>query len=426
MIATEAAVTAAWRAESARLIATLVRLTGDVALAEDLAQDALVAALEQWPRDGIPASPGAWLTTTARRRAIDVFRRNEVARRHGSVLAHEHDPSEEDDMAGQVDHVEDDVLRLIFLCCHPSLTPDSRAALTLRLVAGLSTAEIARAFMVSAAAMGQRLTRAKRTLALERAEFEMPDLAARIDRLDDVLSVIYLIFNEGHTATAGNEWFRADLCHEAVRLARMVAAMLPGEPDAHALQALVELHAARLPARTDAHGVPVLLADQDRRRWDQLLTRRGFAALDRAEQLARGAKPVGSYFLQAAIAGVHMQARTADETDWTRIARLYDVLASTAPGPVVEVNRAVAHGRARGPEAGLEILAALPADALADSPVRPAVTGDLLLRAGRADEAATAFDRAAALTRNEAERAVLARRAEQARSHPRSSPQEES
>jgi len=419
MTATEAAVTAAWRAESARLIATLVRLTGDVALAEDLAQDALVAALEQWPREGIPASPGAWLTTTARRRAIDTFRHNEVVRRHANALAERPDPPEEDDMADQVDHVEDDVLRLIFLCCHPALTPDSRAALTLRLVAGLSTSEIARAFLVSETTMGQRLTRAKRTLAQVRAEFEVPDLAARIDRLDDVLSVIYLIFNEGHTATAGSEWFRADLCHEAVRLARMVAAMLPGEPDAHALQALVELHAARLPARTDADGVPVLLAEQDRRRWDQLLTRRGLAALDRAEDLARSGRPVGSYFLQASIAAVHMRARTAEETDWARIARLYDVLAATAPGPVIEVNRAVAHGRARDPEAGLEILAALPDDALADSPVRAAVTGDLLLRAGRAAEAAAAFDRAAALTRNDAERAVLVRRAEQARTHDR-------
>ena len=417
MSTTAAAVTAAWRSESARLVAALVRLTGDLVLAEDLAQDALVAALEQWPRDGIPASPGGWLMTTARRRAIDIFRHNEVARRHGSALAGELESIRQEtvmDDAVTVDDVEDDVLRLIFLCCHPALSPQSRAALTLRLVAGLSTTEIARGFMVAEATMAQRLTRAKRTLEREGAEFELPELADRVERLDDVLVVIYLIFNEGHTATSGSDWFRPDLCHEATRLARMVAAMLPGEPDAHALQALIELHAARLPARVDREGRPVLLADQDRSRWDQLLTRRGLAALDRAEELARSGKPVGSYYLQASIAAVHMRARRAEDTDWTRIARLYDVLAATAPGPVVEANRAVAHGRARSPEAGLSILEAIPPDALPDSPLIPAVRGDLLLRDGQYADAAAAFTDAAGRTTNDAERELLLRRAEEA------------
>ena len=310
-----------------------------------------------------------------------------------------------------VDHVEDDVLRLIFLCCHPALSPQSRAVLTLRLVAGLSTAEIARAFTVSEATMAQRLTRAKRTLTREQAEFEMPELADRVDRLDDVLVVIYLIFNEGHTATSGTDWFRPDLCHEATRLARMLAARLPEQPDAHALQALIELHAARLPARIDAEGRPVLLYEQDRGRWDQLLTRRGLAALSRAEDLARSGRPVGSYYLQASIAAVHMRARTAEETDWTRIARLYDVLAATAPGPIVEANRAVAHGRARSPEAGLSILEAIPADALPDSPLIPAVRGDLLLREGEYADAAAAFTEAAGRSTNDAERELLERRA---------------
>ena len=417
MTTTAAAVTAAWRAESARLVAALVRLTGDVGMAEDLAQDALVAALEQWPRDGIPASPGGWLMTTARRRAIDIFRRNELARRHGSALADELERTRQEAVMGDgvtVDHVEDDVLRLIFLCCHPALSPESRAALTLRLVAGLSTAEIARGFMVGEATMAQRLTRAKRTLARERAELELPELADRIERLDDVLLVIYLIFNEGHTATSGGDWFRPDLCHEATRLARMVAAMLPGEPDAHALQALIELHAARLPARIDREGRPVLLHDQDRGRWDQLLTRRGLAALARAEELARSGRPVGSYYLQASIAAVHMRARKAEDTDWTRIARLYDVLAATAPGPVIEANRAVAHGRARSPEAGLSILDAIPPGALPDSPLIPAVRGDLLLRDGQRTEAAAAFSEAADRTTNDAERDLLHRRAAEA------------
>jgi RNA polymerase sigma factor (sigma-70 family) len=409
---TAEAVTATWRRDSARLVAALARMTRDVGLAEDLAQDALLAALEQWPRDGIPAEPAAWLMTTAKRRAVDHFRRAATLRRKVDLLGHDLEEVDVPDLDAQVDHIEDDVLRLMFLCCHPVLSPDSRAALTLRLVAGLSTAEIARGFLATESTMGQRISRAKRTLSEAGAGLELPTGAERLQRLQDVMAVVYLLFNEGYAATGGTDWSRPDLCHEAIRLARMLVGMVPDEPDVHALQALLELQASRTAARVDAHGRPVLLEDQDRRRWDMLLVRRGLQALGRAEELARGGRPVGSYFLQAAIAAEHARSRRAADTDWVEIARLYDVLADAAPGPVVEVNRAVAHGRAFGADAGLAVLDALPASALAGSALVPSVRGDLLERRGDPAAAAVCFREAAALSGNESERALLLSRAE--------------
>ena len=408
------AVITAWRAESARLVGALTRMTRDVELAEDLAQDALVAALEQWPTAGVPDNPGAWLMTTAKRRGIDHFRRADVLRRKVAELEHASGGEEETmpDLDAQVDYIEDDVLRLIFLTCHSALSAESRAALTLRLVGGLTTAEIARGFLATEAAMGQRISRAKKTLSEVRAEFELPTGAERIRRLDDVMAVIYLIFNEGYTATAGKDWMRPDLSNEAMRLARMLAALAPDEPEALGLQALLELQGSRIAARLDESGAPVLLEAQDRKRWDQLLIRRGMAALRRAELLAAGGKPVGKYFLQASIAVQHARAERAEDTNWRRIAALYDVLAGAAPGPVVEVNRAVAHGRAFGPDAGLAVLEALDAGVLGDSPLVPSVRGDLLERAGLHGQASEAFTEAAALTRNESERALLHRRAQ--------------
>ncbi|MCW2755404.1 MAG: polymerase, sigma subunit, family [Marmoricola sp.] len=411
---TAEAITTTWRAESTRLIAALTRMTRDVGLAEDLAQDALVAALEQWPTSGVPTNPGAWLMTTAKRRGIDHFRRADVLRRRTDELGH--DLREEDgmpDLDAQVDFIEDDVLRLIFLSCHPALTPESRAALTLRLVAGLTTAEIARGFLSTESSMGQRISRAKKTLTEAKAEFELPTGEDRIRRLDDVMAVIYLVFNEGYTATAGDEWLRPELTNEAIRLARMLADMVPDEPEVHGLQALLELQASRDHARVDADGKPVLLEDQDRTSWDQLLIRRGLAALEKAELLAVRGKPVGRYYLQAAIASQHARAATPEETDWRRIATLYDVLAQAAPGPVVEVNRAVAHGRAFDPGAGLAVLEELPPDALAGSHLVPSVRGDLLARAGLHREAAASFREAAALTRNTSEQELLLARAEE-------------
>jgi RNA polymerase sigma factor (sigma-70 family) len=408
------AVIAAWRAESARLVGALTRMTGDVGLAEDLAQDALVAALEQWPATGVPQNPIAWLMTTAKRRGIDHFRRAENLRRKVAHLEHAARGEEEQvpDLAAQVDHIEDDVLRLIFLSCHPSLTAESRAALTLRLVGGLTTAEIARGFLASETAIGQRISRAKRTLSDAHAEFELPTGPERAERLDDVMAVIYLIFNEGYAATAGEDWMRPDLANEAMRLARMLAALAADEPEVLGLQALVEIQGSRMTARLDEHGEPVLLEDQDRTRWDPMLIRRGLEALRRAERLAARGKPVGRYFLQALIAAQHARAARAEDTDWRRIAALYDVLARAAPGPVVEVNRAVAHGRAYGAAAGLVVLEALDAAALGDSPLVPSVRGDLLERAGSHTEAAAAFAEAAMRTRNESERSLLLRRAE--------------
>lgn len=408
-------ITATWREESARLVGALTRITRDLDLAEDLAQDALVTALERWPVDGVPGNPGAWLMTTAKRRAVDTFRRSENLRRKTAELGHR--MREEDavpDFTTQVDFIEDDVLRLIFLSCHPKLTPESRAALTLRLVGGLTTAEIARAFLAAENTMAQRISRAKRTLAEARADFELPVGDERAARLDDVMAVVYLIFNEGYAATAGDDWMRPELTGEAIRLARMLAELVPDEPEVHGLQALLELQASRSAARVDAAGRPVLLDDQDRALWDELLIRRGLGALERAETLAAQGRPVGRYYLQAAIASCHARAATPEETDWAAIAALYEVLAEAAPGPIVEVNRAVALGRSSDPAAGLAVLDGLPEGALAGSHLLPSVRGDLLARAGRHEEAAASFRDAAALTRNESEQALLLDRAEEA------------
>ncbi len=408
-------ITLTWRQESARLVGALTRVTRDLDLAEDLAQDALVSALESWPAQGIPANPGAWLMTAAKRRAVDTFRRAENLRRKTTELGH--GLSEEDTMAdltSQVDFIEDDVLRLIFLSCHPRLTAESRAALTLRLVGGLTTAEIARGFLATENTMGQRISRAKRTLAEAGVDFEIPVGSERTARLDDVMAVVYLIFNEGYTATAGEDWMRPEMTGEAIRLARMLAQLMPDEPEVHGLQALLELQASRTAARVDAEGRSVLLDDQDRSLWDELLIRRGLAALERAQALAAHGRAVGRYCLQAAIASCHARAGRPEETDWHAIARLYDVLAEAAPGPVVEVNRAVAHGRAFGPEAGLAVLDDIPEQALAGWHLLPSVRADLLARSGRHADAAASFREAAALTVNESERSLLLGRAEEA------------
>jgi RNA polymerase sigma factor (sigma-70 family) len=407
---------AVWRAESARLIGALTRMTRDVGLAEDLAQDALVAALEQWPASGVPDNPAAWLMTVARRRGIDHLRRADTLRSKVAELGRAQGGEEVvPDVEDQVDSIEDDVLRLIFLSCHPLLTPESRAALTLRLVGGLTTAEIARAFVATESTVGQRISRAKRTLTEAHAEFELPVGLERTKRLDDVMGVIYLIFNEGYAATAGEAWMRPDLADEAIRLARTLAALAPDEPEVLALLALLELQGSRVAARLDGVGAPVLLEEQDRSLWDQQLIRRGLAALEQAEELAARGIPVGRYFLQALIAAEHARAGRAELTDWSQIAALYDVMSRTVPGPVVEVNRAVAHGRAYGPGAGLEVLADLDEGALGASPLLPSVRGDLLERAGLHAEAREAFTEAASRTANAGERTVLQRRADQNR-----------
>ena len=397
--ATQRAIDAVWRIESARLIGGLTRITRDVAVAEDLAQDALVAALEQWPASGIPENPGAWLMTTAKRRGVDALRRQVTFE------------LEQADLAAQVDAIEDDVLRLIFMTCHPVLSREARVALTLRLVGGLTTPEIARAFLVSEGTVAQRIVRAKRTLTQARVPFEVPDRAERGERLSAVLEVIYLVFNEGYAATAGKDWTRPDLCGDALRLGRILAALMPRDAEVHGLLSLMELQASRLRARVGPGGEPVLLADQDRARWDHLLVQRGLAGLERAEGLSPGG--LGPYTLQAAIAACHARARSVEEADWPRIVALYDGLAALTGNPVVELNRAVAVAMAFGPEAGLEIV-----DALADEPalrdyhLLPGVRGDLLVKAGRAADARAAFERAAELCGNERERAVLLARAE--------------
>jgi RNA polymerase sigma factor (sigma-70 family) len=406
-----------WRDESARLVGALSRMTRDLALAEDLAQDALVAALQQWPRDGVPDNPAAWLMQTAKRRAVDSFRRADTLRRRTTELgqALEREEVEMPDLDDFVDHIDDDVLRLIFLTCHPALSPESRAALTLRLVGGLTVPEIARAFLTRDATVGQRISRAKKTL--EGESIELPVGEEREQRLDDVMGVLYLIFNEGYTATAGEDWARPDLCAEAIRVTRMLAEVAPQEPDVHGLVALMELQASRLHARSDADGRPVLLEEQDRSRWDELMIRRGLTALERAMTVSASGRPMGPYVVQAQIAACHARAATAAETDWHAIADWYDLLAHLGDNPVVQVNRAVAHGRAYSPEEGLAVLDDV-ADhrSLAGSHLVDAVRGDLLARAGRHTEAAAAFDRAASLTGNEAERAVLSARATAARS----------
>ncbi|MCW2811327.1 MAG: polymerase sigma-70 factor, subfamily [Friedmanniella sp.] len=402
------AVGAVWRLESTRIIAALTRMTRDVALAEDFAHDALVAALEQWPAEGTPRNPGAWLMAVAKRRAVDYFRRADTLRRRTQELGHDLEEAEVPDLDAAVDHIEDDVLRLMFLTCHPVLSPQSRAALTLRLVGGLTTTEIARGFLVKDATIGQRISRAKK--ALVGVDVSLPSGRERQERLADVMAVIYLVFNEGYAATAGDDWMRPELCLEALRLARILAALTPAEPEVHGLQALLELQASRSRARVGPDHRAVLLEAQDRRLWDQLLIRRGLAALDRAQRLGR---PVGAYVLQAAIAACHARAHRAEDTDWPRIAELYDLLARLTGGPVVEVNRAVAYGRAFGPAAGLAVVAALDDDVLPGSPLLESVRGDLLERAGRTAEAASAFRRAAALSRNVAEQDLLRRRADE-------------
>jgi RNA polymerase sigma-70 factor, ECF subfamily len=413
---TQAAVETVIRLESARLIAGLARYTGDIGLAEDLAQDAVVAALEQWPGEGVPRNPGAWLMTVARRRAIDFFRRNtELAKKYaeiGRVLAAEEASVQQDFDQAFADDIDDDLLRLIFTACHPVLSVQARVALTLRLLGGLTTAEIARAYLIPEPTIAQRIVRAKRTLAQARVPFEVPAAADRPARLSSVLEVIYLIFNEGYSATAGDDWMRPGLCAEAVRLGRVLAQLAPAEPEVNGLVALLEIQASRIPARTDSAGAPVLLLDQDRARWDRLLINRGLAALEKALDQA-GER--GPYVLQAAIAACHARAFRPDETDWPRIVALYGVLAEVMPSPVVELNRAVAVSMAYGPQAGLELVDQLAAEpALQSYHLLPSVRGDLLRKLGRAGEAQLEFARAAALTSNERERQLSADRAREA------------
>ena len=407
---TRRAIDAVWRIEAPRLIAGLARIVRDVGLAEDLAQDALVAALEQWPASGVPRNPGAWLMATAKHRAIDRWRRQERLGRKLEALGHEIETGgAASDFDAVLEEVGDDLLRLIFTACHPVLSPEARVALTLRLLGGLTTEEIARAFLVPPATIAQRIVRAKRTLSAAHVPFEVPDGAELTARLASVLEVIYLVFNEGYAATAGDDWLRPALCEEALRLGRILAELAPQEPEVHGLVALMEIQASRFRARTGPAGAPVLLLDQDRARWDYLLIHRGLAALARAERLG-GA--LGPYALQAAIAACHARARTAAETDWERIAALYDALAQLAPSPVVELNRAVALAMAFGPAAGLELVDALTAEpSLQGYHLLPSVRGDLLMKLGRTEEARVEFERAAALTQNGRERTLLLERA---------------
>ncbi len=405
------AIDAVWRIESARLIAGLARMVGDVGVAEDLAQDALVAALERWPESGVPDNPGAWLMATAKHRAIDLLRRKSRLERKHQELGYELEARQAapDLDAAIDDQVGDDLLRLVFMACHPVLSTEARVALTLRLLGGLTTEEIARAFLVSVPTIAQRIVRAKRTLAEAGVPFEVPRGPELAARLSSVLEVVYLVFNEGYSATAGDDWIRPALCEDALRLGRILAELAPDEPEVHGLVALMEIQASRSKARIGPSGEPILLLDQDRARWDQLLIRRGLAALERAERLG-GA--LGPYALQAAIAACHARARTAAETDWARIRALYDALARLAPSPVVELNRAVAVAMAAGPAAGLEIVDALTSErALGGYHLLPAVRADLLAKLGRLDEARAELERAAQLTRNTRERTLLLERA---------------
>jgi RNA polymerase sigma-70 factor, ECF subfamily len=409
---THRAIDAVWRIESPRLIAGLTRIVRDVGLAEDLAQDALVAALEQWPEAGVPDNPGAWLMATAKHRAIDHFRRNTRLERKHEEIGRELEAQEmavPDLNAALDDDVGDDLLRLVFISCHPVLSTEARVALTLRLLGGLTTEEIARAFLVPEPTIAQRIVRAKRTLAEKRVPFEVPRGTELAARLSSVLEVIYLIFNEGYSATAGDDWMRPTLCEDALRLGRILAELAPTEPEVHGLVALMEIQASRSRARVGPSGEPILLLDQNRAHWDQILIRRGLAALERAEKLD-GMR--GPYTHQAAIATCHARARTPEETDWPRIATLYNELAQITPSPVVELNRAVAVGMAFGPAAGLELVDALTAEAsLENYHLLPSVRGDLLKRLGRLDEARAEFERAASLTRNARERELLLERA---------------
>jgi RNA polymerase sigma-70 factor (ECF subfamily) len=410
---THRAIDAVWRIESPRIIAGIARIVRDVGLAEELAQDALVAALEQWPESGIPDSPGAWLMAAAKHRAIDLWRRNKrLERKHeelGRELAVQQEMAVTDFDAAIDDDIGDDLLRLIFTACHPVLSSEARIALTLRLLGGLTTEEIARAFLVTEPTVAQRIVRAKRTLAEARVPFEVPRANELAARLSSVLEVIYLIFNEGYTATVGDDWIRPALCEDALRLGRILAELLPEEPEVHGLVALTEIQASRSKARVGPSGEPILLLDQDRSRWDHLLIRRGLAALERAEKLG-GAR--GPYALQAAIAACHATPTTAEETDWPRIAALYEALGQLTPSPVVELNRAVAVAMAFGPAAGLELVDALTSEpSLQAYHLLPSVRGDFLAKLGRTDEARAEFERAAALTRNARERELLLNRA---------------
>jgi RNA polymerase sigma-70 factor (ECF subfamily) len=410
---THRTVDAVWRIESPRLIAGLTRIVRDVGLAEDLAHDALVAALEQWPESGVPNNPGAWLMAAAKNRAIDLFRRNKRLEQKHQELGRNLEAKQQMTVtnleAALDDDVGDDLLSLMFTACHPVLSTEARVALTLRLLGGLTTDEIARAFLVPEPTVAQRIVRAKRTLARERVPFEVPRGAERSERLSSVLEVIYLIFNEGYTATAGNEWLRPALCEDALRLGRILAELMPQEAEVHGLVALMEIQASRSKARVGPSGEPVLLLDQNRALWDRLLIRRGLAALERAEKLG-GAQ--GSYAIQAAIAACHARSRTPEETDWRRIASLYESLARVAPSPVVELNRAVAVAMAFGPRAGLDLVDTLTEEkSLENYHLLPSVRGDLLSKLGRLDEARAEFERAATLTRNARERELLLDRA---------------
>jgi RNA polymerase sigma factor (sigma-70 family) len=410
---THRTIDAVWRIESARLIAGLARIVRDIGLAEDLAQDALVAALEQWPRDGVPRNPGAWLMAIGKRRAIDLIRRQER-------LGHKHEEFARELETGGAgaapdvgavpdEDISDDLLRLVFTACHPVLSTEARVALTLRLLGGLTTEEIARAYLVPAPTVAQRIVRAKRTLAAKRVPFEVPQRAELGARLSSVLEVIYLVFNEGYSATAGEDWMRPALCEDALRLGRILAELAAAEPEVHGLVALMEIQASRTRARIGPTGEPILLLDQNRARWDQLLIRRGLAALERAEKLG-GTR--GPYSLQAAIAACHARARTPEETDWARIAELYETLAEVVPSPVVELNRAVALAMAFGPATGLDVVDELISEpSLNTYHLLPSVRGDLLAKLGRLDEAHAEFERAASLTRNGRERTLLLERA---------------
>jgi len=415
--ATHRAIEAVWRIESAKVIACVARMVRDVGVAEELAQDALVAALEHWPERGVPDNPGAWLMATAKNRALDRLRQEVLHARKREELGRDLDAQEAHLVpdfvdaldAAREDDIGDDLLRLVFTACHPVLSTDARVALTLRLLGGLTTDEIARAFLVPEPTIAQRIVRAKRTLTAAKVPFEVPHADARVARLASVLEVIYLVFNEGYSATAGDDWMRPALCEEALRLGRILAGLVAGESEVHGLVALMEIQASRTPARVDTQGRPVLLLDQDRSRWDTLLIRRGFAALERAQSLGGASGP---YALQAALAACHARAHTAEQTDWVQIVALYDALAQISPSPVVELNRAVAVGMAFGPAAALEIVDVLAADpALANYHWLPSVRADLLAKLGRGDEARAEFERAAAMTRNARERELLLERA---------------
>ena len=409
---THRAIEAVWRIESARLIAGLARYVHDIGLAEEMAQEALVAALEQWPTEGVPNNPGAWLMNVGKRRAIDLFRRNERFAQRQDALGRDFEERQEQTMAEfdeAIEEVNDDLLRLMFTACHPVLSTDARVALTLRLLGGLTTDEIARAFLVPEPTIAQRIVRAKRTLAEAKVPFEVPGGPELRGRLASVLEVVYLIFNEGYSATAGDDWLRPGLCEDALRLGRILAELANDESEVHGLVALMEIQASRSRARVGPNGEPVLLLEQNRARWDHMLIRRGLAALAKAETTAA---PLGSYALQASIAACHARARTAEETDWIRIVALYDALASVAPSPIVDLNRAVAVSFAFGPDAGLNAI-----DELRDEPalrnyhLLPSVRGDFLFKLGRLDEAKAEFEHAAGMTRNARERTLLLERA---------------